>query len=102
MTSDQVGGNVFVAGFGDGAVRVYDQRLRPQVSLVKKWRDGDDRQWIKAVHMQRGGQRELLTASRNGKVKLWDIRMDDPLRTIQTTKELRSMSVHEHAPVFAV
>ena len=52
--------------------------------------------------MQRGGQRELLTASRNGKVKLWDIRMDDPLRTIQTTKELRSMSVHEHAPVFAV
>jgi len=53
--------------------------------------------------MQRGGQRELLSASTNGKVKLWDIRMDKPLRVINTTKEiLRTASTHEHLPVFAV
>ncbi|KAL2209065.1 hypothetical protein CC79DRAFT_1332296 [Sarocladium strictum] len=103
LTSDQMTGNIFVAGFGDGAVRVFDTRLRAQDSMVKKWKDEGDRQWIKSVHMQRGGQRELLSASRNGKVKLWDIRMDRPLHAFQTTKDtLRTASVHEHLPVFAV
>ncbi|RYP28260.1 hypothetical protein DL767_007310 [Monosporascus sp. MG133] len=103
LTSDQMTGNIFVAGFGDGAVRVFDTRLRPQESMVKKWKDDADRQWIRNVHMQRGGQRELLSASRNGKVKLWDIRMDNPLRVIQATSDtLRTASVHEHLPVFSV
>jgi regulator-associated protein of mTOR len=103
LTSDQMTGNVFVAGFGDGAIRVFDARNRPQEAMVKKWKDESDKVWIKSVHMQRGGQRELLSASRNGKVKLWDIRMDKPLRTIRTTNEtLRTASTHEHLPVFAV
>lgn len=103
LTSDQMTGNVFVAGFGDGAVRVFDTRLRPQDSMVKKWKDDADRQWVRNVHMQRGGQRELLSASRNGRVKLWDIRLDHPLRVIQATADtLRTASVHEHLPVFSV
>ncbi|KAI8632776.1 raptor N-terminal caspase like domain-containing protein [Xylariaceae sp. FL1651] len=103
LTSDQMTGNIFVAGFGDGAVRVFDTRLRPQESMVKKWKDDTDRQWIRTVHMQRGGQRELLSASRNGKVKLWDIRMDNPLRVIQASRDtLRAASTHEHLPVFSV
>ena len=103
LTSDQMTGNLFVAGFGDGAVRVFDTRNRPQESMVRKWKDESDRQWIRSVHMQRGGQRELLSASRNGKVKVWDIRMDKPLRSFQTTRDtLRTASTHEHLPVFAV
>lgn len=103
LTSDQMTGNVFVAGFGDGAVRVFDTRQRPQDSMVRKWKDESDRQWIKSVHMQRGGQRELISASRNGKVKIWDIRMDKPLHSFQTTRDtLRTASTHEHLPVFAV
>ncbi|TGO84970.1 hypothetical protein BPOR_0445g00020 [Botrytis porri] len=103
LTSDQMTGNVFVAGFGDGAIRVFDARNKPQEAMVKKWKDESDRVWIKSVHMQRGGQRELLSASRNGKVKLWDIRMDKPLRVIQATKDtLRTARTHEHLPVFAV
>ncbi|KAK5994973.1 Target of rapamycin complex 1 subunit mip1 [Cladobotryum mycophilum] len=103
LTSDQMTGNIFVAGFGDGAVRVFDMRLKPQESMVRKWKDETDRQWIKSVHMQRGGKRELVSASRNGKVKVWDIRMDKALHSIQTTRDtLRTASVHEHLPVFAV
>ncbi|KAG7105473.1 Target of rapamycin complex 1 subunit mip1 like protein [Verticillium longisporum] len=106
LTSDQMTGTTLVAGFGDGAVRVFDTRLKVQESMVKKWKDDTDRQWIKSVHMQRGGQRELISASRNGKVKLWDIRMDKPLHTFQTTKDprdtVRTASTHEHLPVFAV
>ncbi|KAI9163340.1 Target of rapamycin complex 1 subunit mip1 [Paramyrothecium foliicola] len=87
LTSDQMTGNIFVAGFGDGAVRVFDTRLKPQESMIRKWKDESDRQWIKSVHMQRGGQRELLSASRNGKT---------------TRDTLRTASTHEHLPVFAV
>jgi regulatory associated protein of mTOR len=103
LTSDQMTGNIFVAGFGDGAIRVFDTRQRPQDSMVRKWREDKDKQWVRSVHMQRGGQRELLSASRNGKVRLWDIRMDEPLHVFRTTKDtLRTASTHEHLPVFAV
>ena len=103
LTSDQMTGNVFVAGFGDGAIRVFDSRNRPAEAMVKKWKDDVSRVWVKSVHMQRGGQRELSSASRNGTVKLWDIRMDKPLRVFKTTNDtLRTASTHEHLPVFAV
>ncbi|KAF2452426.1 raptor N-terminal caspase like domain-containing protein [Lineolata rhizophorae] len=100
LTSDQVEGDVFIAGFGDGAVRVYDQREKPATAMVKVWKE--HRQWITNVHLQRGGQRELVSGCRSGEVKLWDIRMDRSVKTIRASKEtLRSLSVHEHAPVFA-
>lgn len=101
LTSDQVAGDIFVAGFGDGAVRVFDQRLKPSTAMVKVWRD--HRQWVTNVHMQRGGLRELISGSRNGEIKLWDLRMDEPISTTYSTRDtVRSLSVHEHAPVFAV
>ncbi|KAJ5693077.1 Armadillo-like helical [Penicillium macrosclerotiorum] len=101
LTSDQVAGNIFVAGFGDGAVRVFDQRLKPTTSMVKVWRE--HKQWVTNVHMQRGGLRELISGSRNGEIRLWDLRMDNPLSTIYATKDtLRTLSVHEHAPVFSM
>lgn len=68
--------------------------------MIKVWRE--HKQWITNVHMQRGGLRELVSGSRNGEIKLWDIRKDTPLNTMTATKQtLRTLSVHEHAPVFA-
>ncbi|ORY09191.1 raptor N-terminal caspase like domain-domain-containing protein [Clohesyomyces aquaticus] len=100
LTSDQVEGDVFIAGFGDGAVRVYDQRQKPATAMVKVWKE--HKQWITNVHLQRGGQRELVSGCRSGEVKLWDIRMDKSVKTIRATADtLRTLSVHEHAPVFA-
>ena len=101
MTSDQVAGDIFVAGFGDGAVRVFDQRLKPTTSMVKVWRE--HQQGITNVHMQRGGLRELVSGSRNGEIKFWDLRMDDSISTAYATRDtLRTLSVNEHAPVFSV
>ena len=117
LTSEQVEGQIFVAGFGDGAVRIYDQRLKSSMAMVKVWKE--HRQWITNVHLQRGGQRELISGCRSGEVKLWDIRMDKSVHTINATNNtsyrdakgfnyssgskntLRTLSVHEHAPVFA-
>jgi regulator-associated protein of mTOR len=100
LTSDQVAGQVFVAGFGNGKVQIFDQRLKPGEAMIKRY--SSHKQWITNVHMQRGGMRELVSGSRNGEIKLWDMRMSEALRTIQATKStLRTLSVHEHAPVFA-
>ena len=68
--------------------------------MVQCWRK--HKQWITNVHMQRGGFRELISGSRNGEVKLWDIRKNDPVREITAISDtMRTLSVHEHAPVFA-
>ena len=89
-----------MAGFGDGAVRIYDRRLAPRDSMVKVWKE--HKAWIVKVHMQRGGMRELVSGSATGEVKLWDIRMDNPVRGfLAHTKGMRSLSVHEHAPIIA-
>ena len=87
------------------------------MAMVKVWKE--HRQWITNVHLQRGGQRELISGCRSGEVKLWDIRMDKSVHTLYTTTNvsgkdtkgfnngsgskdtLRTLSVHEHAPVFA-
>ena len=101
LTSDQVEGNLFIAGFGDGALRLYDQRERPAAAMARVWKE--HKAWVTNVHLQRGGQRELVSACRNGEVKLWDLRWDKSIKTIKATKDtLRTLSVHEHAPVFAV
>lgn len=61
MTCDQVAGNIVVAGFGDGGLRVYDRRLAPRDNMVRRY-TGIHSSWVQNVHMQRGGNRELATA----------------------------------------
>lgn len=103
LTSDQVEGNIFVAGFGDGAVRMYDSRNRPAESMVRVWKE--HKSWIVGCHLQRGGMRELVSAERGGTVRLWDIRSEKSVGVVKgkgdSTGTTRTLSVHEHAPVFA-
>ncbi|KAL8866959.1 MAG: hypothetical protein Q9174_005971 [Haloplaca sp. 1 TL-2023] len=102
LTTDAVAGNIIIAGYGDGAVRVFDQRMKPALAMVKVWRK--HAQWVTNVHMQRGGLRELVSGCRDGEVKLWDLRYKDEVRTMRAVEPgavMRGLSVHEHAPVFA-
>lgn len=102
LTSDQVEGNVFVAGFGNGAVRAYDQRMSPRDSMVMQWKE--HKSWIVGCHLQRGGMRELISAESSGGVRLWDLRMTKSVGGVEgrgVARGLRTLSVHEHAPVFA-
>jgi regulator-associated protein of mTOR len=100
LTSDQVAGNIIVAGFGDGSIRVYDRRLDPRDSLVKTWKRHDS--WVINVQMQRGGARELVSGSSDGQVYLWDIRMDGPVLSYQAhSRGMRALDIHEHAPIIA-
>ncbi|KAL8913559.1 MAG: hypothetical protein Q9171_001642 [Xanthocarpia ochracea] len=111
LTHDAVEGSTLIAGYGDGTIRVFDQRIRPQEAMVRVWRKHN--QFITDVHMQRGGVRELVSGCRDGEVKLWDLRWKDEVRTIRAVDTtgtgaaaargaaLRGLTVHEHAPVFA-
>lgn len=109
LSSDQVAGNIFIAGFDDGSLRVYDRRLDSRESMVKTWRTikGNNQTSpftgtgsIRQVHMQRGGYRELVTGSSDGYVNLWDIRQNDPVLTYNISdKSMRCIDTHEHAPI---
>ncbi|KAL8963144.1 MAG: hypothetical protein Q9193_000561 [Seirophora villosa] len=102
LTTDAVAGQILIAGYGDGALRVFDQRSRPQQAMVQLWKK--HKQWITNVHMQRGGLRELVSGCRDGEVKLWDLRWKDEISTVKAVEDgsvMRGLSVHEHAPVFA-
>lgn len=114
ITSDQLAGNIFVAGFADGSLRVYDRRMDPRDSMVRLWRSGSGRQrtWINNVHMQRGGYRELVSGATNGIVELWDIRSQEPVESFvdenmqqngaqKRSTTMTTMQVHEHAPIIA-
>ncbi|RMD42570.1 hypothetical protein DV735_g2542, partial [Chaetothyriales sp. CBS 134920] len=107
LTADQVAGNIFVAGFGDGVVRVYDQRAASKTAMQVAWRE--HRQWITNVKMQRGGLRELVSCSREGEIRAWDLRMAGSVWQMNALGAdtgiggvCRTMALHEHAPVFAV
>ncbi|CEI97774.1 Putative WD repeat domain-containing protein mip1 (Fragment) [Rhizopus microsporus] len=116
ITSDQVSGNVIVAGFGDGSIGVYDRRLSPQerynkklkelgiyfyYSLVKKW--DEHKAWITNIHLQREGTRELVSGGFEGDIKIWDIRESQSIKTIEahTHSEMTSLAVHDHSYVMA-
>lgn len=80
---------------------MYDVREKPQTAMVRVWKE--HKQWVTNVHLQRGGLRELVSGCRSGEVKLWDLRSPRSLRSVDATSTtLRTLSVHEHAPVVAV
>jgi len=110
LTSDQLAGNIFVAGFSDGSIRCYDRRLDPRDSMIRLWKSGSSgagRQgWINNVHLQRGGYRELITGNNQGTIELWDIRHKDPVLGFSDSNCIKSgsmttLQVHEHAPIVA-
>lgn len=51
-----------MAGFGDGGLKVYDRRIPPRDNMVRSYK-GYHKAWIQNVHMQRGGNRELVSGS---------------------------------------
>ncbi|XBW36962.1 hypothetical protein QEN19_002542 [Hanseniaspora menglaensis] len=110
LTSDQLAGNIFVAGFSDGTIRCYDKRVDPRESMVRLWKSGSsgagNKACINSVQMQRGGFRELVTGNNDGAVELWDIRYQEPVFGFSATgfngkSSLISTRIHEHAPVIA-
>lgn len=102
ITSDTDIGHLFMAGFGDGSIGVYDQRNPPASSLVRLWEEHVA--WVEHVHLQKHGQRELASASVDGEIRLWDIRARSSIvqkRLPTDGTALSAMAVHDRMPVLA-
>lgn len=99
LTSDQVMGNLCVAGFGDGSIHLYDRRLERNKALVRRWKMPSS---IVNVRMQRGGTRELVSGDSSGIVSLWDARLSESVGSFKAhTRRMNMLELHEHAPVIA-
>ncbi|TIA71133.1 hypothetical protein E3P91_02737 [Wallemia ichthyophaga] len=100
ITSDQDMGNIVIAGFGDGTVRVYDRREDSRNSCVAHYRE--HLSWVQNIHLQRGGNRELASGSIDGDIRLWDIRAQASISRVDAHREgMSCIDMHEHASVLA-
>ncbi|EIW73629.1 WD-repeat protein mip1 [Tremella mesenterica] len=102
IASDELDCNIFVAGFGDGVVRLFDKRVMDAKEVVlRTWRNHQT--WIQSVHLQRGAQKQLVTGSMNGDVRIWDVRSPEaPLYEVSAQPTgLQALAVHTNVPVFA-
>ena len=57
--------------------------------------------WVAKVHLQRGIDKKIISASVGGDIRFWDPRFSESIRTLQTMQGLTSMEVHEYADVLA-
>lgn len=102
LTGDHQSGIMCIAGFGDGTIRIFDRRLPARQCMVGAKTEHSE--WILGVHMQRGGTRELISGSSEGTVKLWDIRQEASISTINaepSDTNMLAFAVHDFSPVFA-
>lgn len=94
-------GNMMVLGCGDGSIRLFDRRLPPVDSRVMIWREHNA--WVLGTHFLKSGahQSRLITASSSGDVKIFDLRKNSSLSTVQTSQGITSFAVHDDAHNFA-
>lgn len=87
------------AGFGDGSVGVFDQRVPNQGGKVHSARE--DTHWI--VHAAvREDIPQVITGALHGGVKFWDLRTMRVFKTIEVHKSpLTAMALHNCAPIIA-
>ncbi|KAG1683862.1 hypothetical protein DVH05_012718 [Phytophthora capsici] len=100
MASDENMPGMLVAGFGDGTLRIFDSRSRPDYAVKTSMKEHTS--WVVQTHIY-AGRNELLTGSVTGELKFWDMRY--PKNSVKSLEAHRSpmtaLAVHDYAPVFA-
>eukprot|EP00742_Colponemidia_sp_Colp-10_P007526 GILJ01008112.1.p1 GENE.GILJ01008112.1~~GILJ01008112.1.p1 ORF type:complete len:1472 (-),score=223.61 GILJ01008112.1:233-4648(-) len=100
LTSDQTSGQVLLGGCADGSLRLFDARVKGRYSLVHTITDHQN--WVVHVHMQRGGDRQVISGSIAGDIKFWDLRTVSSLKTIDAHRSsMTALAVHDYAPILA-
>lgn len=102
---DKNEGNLLIAGYGNGNVRLFDLRLPHDNCVVQQYKH--HKSWVVNVHIQRGGLYNILSGSKNGDVLWWDPRyVGEPVRSLTAyrLKKEESMTafvVHDYASMLA-
>ncbi|XP_070187994.1 regulatory-associated protein of mTOR-like isoform X2 [Littorina saxatilis] len=100
LISDTSGRSLLVAGCGDGTVRLFDRRLSPTECRVMTLREHAS--VVTKVHLQRGSEGKIISASANGDLRFWDPRFTESVRVHNTnTRGFTAVDVHPRADVIA-
>lgn len=87
-------------GCGDGSVRLLDRRLPPAEARVMTWREHTA--WVLGTFLRQSeGAMQLFTGSSTGDIKIFDLRKNSSVSTIQIAPGIAALTVHEIADVFA-
>lgn len=89
------GGNLIFAGCSDGSVRKYDRRIAEHDSMVHVFSDHKTR----ILNVSAKSNDELVTASVDGDIRIWDVRHSIPLTTYSVGKEVSHVASHEFASI---
>eukprot|EP00092_Neocalanus_flemingeri_P035149 GFUD01038251.1.p1 GENE.GFUD01038251.1~~GFUD01038251.1.p1 ORF type:complete len:1354 (-),score=488.66 GFUD01038251.1:404-4465(-) len=88
---------VLAASFGDGQIKLFDYRAPPASARIMAFRE--HKQLVLSLKMQEGGK--IVSGCTEGVVKVWDIRRQSSLTTLETNQPAVSLDIHQSAPVFA-
>lgn len=100
LTSETVHHSLMIAGCGDGTVRLYDRRQPPGSCLMQTLREHSS--WVVNVHMQHHrDDRNLVSCSVSGDVKIWDLRNSSPLRSFHIPSVLNVCDIHPRSSLLA-
>ena len=88
--------NFVTVTFGDGHIKMFDYRARP--SSVMTFRE--HKQLVLSVVQT--DQHRLVSGCGDGLVKVWDLRRQSCVATVDTGQPAVSLDIHPTAPVFSV
>ncbi|XP_066593709.1 regulatory-associated protein of mTOR isoform X1 [Prorops nasuta] len=93
-------GALMAMGCSDGSVRLFDRRLPPLEAKVMTWREHTS--WILGTYLRnKDGQiMQLFTGSSSGDIKVFDLRRNSSINTIQIPQGITAFAVHEAADIF--
>lgn len=101
LASDEASApGMLVAGFGDGTLRLFDTRTRPEYALKTMMKEHTS--WVVQTHVY-AGRNELLSGSVSGEIKFWDLRYPKTsTKSLEAnTFPMTALAVHDHAPLIA-
>ncbi|KAK7436889.1 Target of rapamycin complex 1 subunit kog1 [Stygiomarasmius scandens] len=97
LVCDPAPSQMFAAGFGDGCVKLFDEREKLVVGIV-----GKHTSWIQNIRPHPTRTRQFMSADLEGQVVVWDVRNPDtPIETLDFMSGLCAFDVHQQMPVFA-
>jgi len=89
---------LLAASFGDGQIKIFDYRAPPSSARIMAFRE--HKQMVLSLKMQDNSK--LVSGCTDGVVKVWDIRRQSSISTLETHQPAVSLDIHQSAPVFAV
>jgi regulator-associated protein of mTOR len=111
-----LGPDIIVCGYGNGSLRVFDQRSttgdvlylsdglsRTGLSRRRKYSEYDEHtSWIVDVSFTTyGGRNEVVSGCVAGNIKFWDLRYSSSVRTIDHKMQMTALAAHSNVPMFA-